>query len=256
MNIIIGLSAALGVGLIVLPSAPRPAWIGWRWFPLALPVGLSVHVLLRIPVIAVLAGLAAVFIPSLQSSRLRARRSRQNAQAWPDLLDALVSSLRAGMALPQALAELDRTAPEPLVELVAPLSQSVREGTRVGSALQSWRDQCADPTVDRIAMSLGIATGVGGRALPLVLSNLSGYLRSEARTRAELVARQSWTVNAARLAVAAPWLMVVILGARAREAYQTPTGAAILIAGAAASLVGYLWMRSLARLPEAKRIFA
>ena len=68
---------------------------------------------------------------------------------------------------------------------------------------------------DRLVESLRIAREVGGTDLGHLLRTLSGFLREDARTRAELETRQSWTVNAARLAVAAPW-------ARARHALDQP----------------------------------
>ena len=42
----------------------------------------------------------------------------------------------------------------------------------------------------------GEAREVGGTDLGRLLSTLSGFLRDDARTRAELLARQSWSVNA------------------------------------------------------------
>ena len=44
---------------------------------------------------------------------------------------------------------------------------------------------------------------MGGSDLGKLLGTLAEFLRESARTRSELEARQSWTVNAARLALAA-----------------------------------------------------
>ena len=67
---------------------------------------------------------------------------------------------------------------------------------------------------------------MGGTDLGRLLSTLSGFLRDDARTRAELLARQSWSVNAARMAVAAPWLVLILLATQREtlQAYDTPTG--------------------------------
>ena len=64
--------------------------------------------------------------------------------------------------------------------------------------------QLADPVGDRVVEGLRVAREVGGGELGRLLRNLSGYLRDEARTRSEMESRQAWTVNGARLAVAAP----------------------------------------------------
>ena len=70
-----------------------------------------------------------------------------------------------------------------------------------------------------------------------MLRTLSAMVRDDARTRGEIAARQSWTVSAARLAVAAPWLTLVLLCTRteAAHAYATPAGAVVLTLAAAMS---------------------
>lgn len=258
---VVGLLAALGMALITLPASDpavtrfNPRRLAAR-LGLAFAVGLVAQWVIGIAVLTMIAFVAVLLVIS-HLERLRAhKQARLQAQAWPDLLDNLVSALRAGISLAHALVALDETAPEVLRPILHSLAVDIRAQVPLGEAIERWRDTASDPVVDRIAMTLLVAVSIGGRALPTVLTNLSSFLRAEGRTRAELLARQSWTVNAARLAVVAPWLMIIILGARAREAYQTPTGGVILIAGAIASALGYLWMTNVARLPQVNRIFA
>lgn len=261
MNVVVGLVAALGMALLLLPipeRSPRRS-ISSRSAVILLGSGalamLIAHLLVGIAVVSVIAGVATLLTPHQVAALRAARSARRQAEAWPDLLDNLVSALRAGIALPHALVALEESAPPLMLATISPLVEAIRQQTPVRQALETWQVACADPIVDRVAIALSLSVSIGGRSLPTVLANLSSFLRAESRTRAELVARQSWTVHAARLAVVAPWLMVLILGARAREAYQTPIGATILIVGALASGVGYLWMTSVARLPQSARIF-
>jgi tight adherence protein B len=97
---------------------------------------------------------------------------------------------------------------------------------------------------------------VGGSDLGRLLGTLAEFLRESARTRSELEARQSWTVNAARLAVAAPWIVLVLLASRpeAVMAYNTPLGAAVLLGGLAVSLLSYAIMLRIGALPEEQRV--
>ena len=80
-------------------------------------------------------------------------------------------------------------------------------------------------------------------------------LREDMRTRGELEARQSWTVNGAKVAVAAPWLVLALLATRpqAAAAYATTAGAVVLLVGAVVSVVAYRLMLRLGRLPEEER---
>lgn len=78
------------------------------------------------------------------------------------------------------------------------------------------------------------------------------------REQPELEARQSWTVNAARLAVCAPWLVLLLLGTQpaAVAAYRSAAGGAVLLAGMVASVVCYRVMLRIGALPREKRVFA
>jgi len=79
---------------------------------------------------------------------------------------------------------------------------------------------------------------------------------SDARTRAELETRQGWTVNAARLAVAAPWVVLAMLCTRpdSVQAYSRPAGIAVLAIGGVLSVVAYRVMVHIGRLPEESRV--
>jgi tight adherence protein B len=99
---------------------------------------------------------------------------------------------------------------------------------------------------------LRLTNRVGGSDLGAVLRSLSVMLREDARLRGELEARQSWTVNAARLAVAAPWLVLGLMSFRpaAVVAYRSWTGALVLIGVLAVSGFAYYLMVRAARLPS------
>jgi tight adherence protein B len=114
----------------------------------------------------------------------------------------------------------------------------------------------ADPTGDRIVESLRIAREVGGSDLGRLLRTLSGFLREDARTRAELESRQTFIVNAARLAVAAPWLLLGMLSVRtsAIKEYDSPAGLIVMAIGAAVCVLAYRLMLRLGRLPEEQRV--
>jgi tight adherence protein B len=91
-----------------------------------------------------------------------------------------------------------------------------------------------------------------------LLRNLSSHLRDDARTRSELMARQSWAVNGARLAVAAPWLVLLLMSFQTEviERYSSPAGVVVLVLGATLCLVAYRTMLRIGRLPTEKRVLS
>jgi tight adherence protein B len=89
-----------------------------------------------------------------------------------------------------------------------------------------------------------------------MLRALAQFVRDDARTRNELTARQQWTVNGARLAVAAPWAVLAFLSTRPETAaaYNSRTGLILLAAGFVVSLLAYQAMKRIGRLPTEPRV--
>lgn len=189
--------------------------------------------------------------------RSRARRRRRSLRdVWPDAVDNITSAVRAGMALPEALSQLAHRGPAELRPAFAAFGEDYRATGRFAPSLDALKDRLADPVADRLVEALRLAREVGGSDLGGLLRTLSAFLREDARTRAELETRQTWTVNAARLSVAAPWVVLAILATRggAIEAYDSRVGVLVLLAGAGVCAAAYRLMMRIGRLPEERRV--
>ena len=192
---------------------------------------------------------------ALVKVRRRQRRTELRT-VWPDVVDNLVSAVRAGLSLPEAIGQLAVRGPEALRDPFRMFADDYRASGRFGECLDRLKARLADPVADRIVEALRLAREVGGSDLGRLLRTLSQFLREDARTRAELETRQGWTVNAARLALAAPWAVLGLLALRpeAVGAYDSPAGALVLVVGGAVSIAAYRLMLRLARLPEDERV--
>jgi len=224
----------------------------------ALISGLTIQVISRtLPVSVAFAAMAAYLPIAVLSGRAR-RRQHDLAEVWPEAVDNLASAVRAGMSLPEALAQLGQRGPEPLRESFVAFAADYQITGRFGEALDRLKDRLADPVGDRVVEGLRIAREVGGGELGRLLRGLSGYLREDARTRSELESRQAWTVNGARLAVAAPWLVLFMLCFQQDviSRYASPAGVAVLAFGAGACLVAYRLMVRIGRLPQERRVLS
>ena len=184
------------------------------------------------------------------------RRAAALREVWPDVVDHLRSAIRAGMSLPEALIQLQYRGPEPVRPAFARFAADYRASGQLQGALTLLKDRLADPVADNIVEALRVTREVGGTDLGRLLGTLSEFLRENARTRGELEARQSWTVNAARLAVTAPWIVLALMATQpaAIRAYDTPAGALVLIGGLLVSATAYRLMLRIGALPEPERV--
>jgi tight adherence protein B len=219
---------------------------------------LVVQVASATPTVALAFGVIAAYLPVAVVRGRAVRRQRELAEVWPDAVDHHVSAVRAGMSLPDALAGLGVRGPEPLREAFTAFGVDYQVSGRFGDCLDRLKVRLADPVGDRVCESLRVARDVGGGDLGRLLRNLSGYLRDDARTRSELEARQAWTVNGARLAVAAPWAVLLLMSFQSEviSRYASTAGVVVLATGAVLCLVAYRLMMRLGRLPVERRILS
>ena len=243
--------ALAGLGTVPLPVVVLVS------LTLAMLGGALAHAVFQIPVLTVVAALlGAAAVPMVVTARA-ARRRTANRALWPDVVDHLVASVRAGMSLPDSVAALAELGPTPTRAAFAEFEADYRRNGNFALCLDRLKVALADPTADRILETLRMAREVGGSDVTAVLRGLAGYLREDAALRAEVVARQSWIRNAARLGVAAPWLLLLVLASRPEtlEAYDSAAGSMLLVVGVAVTFVAYRTMIALGRLPEERRWF-
>lgn len=222
----------------------------------AVVTGLAVTALTSAPAFGLCAMLVAGYIPFWFIKRRGERRSAVLREVWPDVVDHLRSAIRAGMGLPEALMQLQYRGPEVLRPAFGQFAADYRASGQLHGSLTLLKNRLADPVADNIVEALRVTREVGGTDLGKLLGTLSSFLRENERTRSELEARQSWTVNAARLSVAAPWLVLALMSTQpaAIEAYNTPTGALVLLGGLAISVAAYRLMLRLGALPTERRV--
>lgn len=205
---------------------------------------------------AAAAGLGLLLLPMSVRRRANARRLEYRA-IWPDVVDHLLASVRAGRPLPDSLAELARRGPAGLRAAFTSFAEGYARTGDFGGELEALKHRLADPTADRLLEAVRMAREVGGTELPQVLRALSSALREEGAVRAEVHARQSWLRNAARLGAAAPWLLLAVLATRpeAIRAYDSPAGALVIGGGVVVTVLAYRLMLAIGRLRPERRWF-
>jgi tight adherence protein B len=220
--------------------------------------GMLALALLPITALALGAAAAGAALPlAVLSTRARSRRRALRA-SWPDLVDHLVSGVRSGVPLAEAVGALAEVGPRETRDAFRAFGDRAAAAGSLDAVFDRLKVDLADPIADRVIETLRMAREVGGSELPAVLRALAASLRAEASVRSEVEARQSWVRGAARLGVAAPWVVLLLLASRpeAAVAYNSPAGVGLLVVGLVVSVVAYRVMIALGRLPDEPRWFA
>jgi tight adherence protein B len=270
VNFVLALGMALGALLIFEGASARtrpvrpsrtssrvvtPTHLAWS-LSSGLLGALAVAAVTASAVTGMAVGLVLGWVPIARATALERARIREARAEWPDAIATLVASLRAGRSLPEACEDLSANGGRALKPGFEAFARSYRAMGSFSAGIGALRDRLADPIADRVAVALLMAHEVGGTDLIRVLRTLGDFVRDDLRVRREVEARWSWTVTAARLAAAAPWIVLVLMGMQpeAGRAYSSPTGAVIIAVGLVATLVGYQLMLRAARLPEDRRL--
>lgn len=235
-------------------SAGHPAVIAAM---LAVVAAASAWLGTGIPAVALVAAVAGAAAP-FSWLRARARHLRRARRAlWSDVCDLLVSAVRAGMSLPEAVSALADNGPPALSPAFRQFASDVAASGHFDSSILRLKSTLSDPVADRIIETLRMARHVGGTELTSVLRALSSSVRADANLRAEIESRQSWVRGAAVVGVIAPWIVLGLLALRPEgaAAYSTPVGVVVILAGAAISVIAYRLMIRLGRLAEPRRSF-
>lgn len=179
------------------------------------------------------------------------RTPRIELDLWPDAVDDVASAIRAGMSLPHAVCHLAKQGPKALQPTFLQVENSYLSTGDFLEALEHVR-ALRQPVAIKFVSAISVAYQVGGSELGTVLRALSDAVRDEVKLRGEIEARQSWTVNGARLAVAAPWVTVLLLSSRnsAAQVYTSSAGVRLLVICAALTAIAYALMIRIGSLPE------
>ena len=203
--------------------------------------------------VAVCVCVAAQLIESFQS-RVAAETQKANAQ-WPKYLDSIHSATWAGATLEQALLDSISSAPAMHSWALLEFEKDQTSGIPFNDCLDNLKTRLANPIADRFIEITRLASASGGRGYLNALRAQSLQLRLENSTWSEIQVKQNWVLGTAKLAVLAPWLILVLLSLRPETsiAFQSENGLVVLAVGLVASLLAFRLIKTLGKLPPRPR---
>lgn len=179
-------------------------------------------------------------------SRAGSRRKAFGEQL-PDLLQMMVSSLRSGYGLPQALDAVANQVADPARAEMQRVLLEVRIGRDPTDAMQSMADRMKSRDFEWVVAAIHINREVGGE-LAVILENVAETVRER-----QQLARQVRTLTAegrlsAYILTGLPFILVVLLSLSSPgyfDPFKQAPGPFLIVMGLALLTVGWLWMRKI-----------
>jgi tight adherence protein B len=128
----------------------------------------------------------------------------------------------------------------------------------VPAALETVKEQLADPASDRVIEVLLLAHERGGRIVAEVLRDLAEATARDCKTLDEIASDRLEPRINSRAVFALPWFVLVMLTATPgpiRDFYRTSRGVAVIALAAVMSLAGIWIVEKLSRDPMEERVF-
>lgn len=219
-------------------------WTGVALF-IGLIVGSVVYNIFGVLVLAVLAGLLAVYIPWTIVRQFRQWRALKFEEQLVDAVDLMAAALEAGENPSQALVSAADGCEGAVRREIREIAHRLDLGMSIERALQRMHRKYPVEGVRLFVQSL-IAKWYAGGDLAPVLRAIARIMRERLsirlRTRSELAGAQASAILLACL----PYVLMLAFALMARfwldRIIEHPAGAALLLFGVLLQLLGFVWL--------------
>lgn len=184
---------------------------------------------------AVFAGTA---LPLLVLRYLRKRRLAKFTNQFPEALDLMVRSLRAGHPVPAAIRLAARELPDPLGSEFGMVEDEITYGLDLETAMRNMNDRVGQEDLPLFVTSVAIQASSGGN-LTEILANLCEVVRARVKMRRKIRALSSEGRSSAMILTSIPIILFCIINWMSPNFYGAHWSNPLLIHGLAA---GALWM--------------
>lgn len=199
-------------------------------------------------VLGVLFAVMAVVGSRLVLGSKTGKRRTELERQLPDLLQQLISSLRAGYGVMQAIDAASREVDEPMAGELRRLFTEVQLGRDLTESLRALAERMDGEDFEWVVQAIEINREVGGELVE-VLEAVASTIRARDHLRRQVKTLSAQGRLSARILLAMPFAMGILLSL-INPGYLAPLfgrGAFLLVIGAALMLVGWVWTRRLVR---------
>lgn len=154
--------------------------------------------------------IGVIVLPFVVLRFLRGRRQKKFGEQFPDAIDIIVRSLRAGHPIPVAISMVGRELPDPVGSEFGMVADEITYGADIESAMRSLYFRVGQDDLPLFVTAVAIQGSTGGN-LSEILENLSGVIRQRFKMRRKIRALAAEGRFSALLLSALPVVMFLIL---------------------------------------------
>ena len=167
---------------------------------------------------ALIAPLAGLVMPYLILRILRGRRRKQFGAQFPDAIDIIVRSLRAGHPVPIAVSMVAREMKDPIGSEFGIVSDEITYGADLETAMRNLFFRLGQEDLPLFVTAVAIQGSTGGN-LGEILENLSGVIRQRFKMRRKIKALAAEGRASALILSALPIGMFIVVQVIAPDFY-------------------------------------
>jgi tight adherence protein B len=237
-------AAKVQADLRLKSPVPLTVWGGTALCALALAGGLWAGMPVLGLVGAFLLSRGVAFLPE----HLRRKRTAAFEEQLPDAMTAVANSLRAGLALPQALAQAARESKAPMSEELQRIVDEYDHGTPLGQAFENARLRIRHREFDLCVAAFRVGEKQGGDTTK-VFDQISSAVREIRRLEEKIRTATTQGRSSARFMSLMPAVFLLLLYVMDAESanllFTTTIGTVVLSIVILFNFVGHLWIRRL-----------
>lgn len=214
-------------------------------------LGIGGAIVLRHPLLAVVAGPALGALPLLAVFQARATRAKKVDEQLPDTLEMIARAVKAGHALPSSFKLVAQECPPPVAVEFAKAYEQQNLGLSLEAAVHSMAERVPGSLdLKLLAVSVGIQRETGGNLVEM-LENIADTMRERFKFYSKLRAITA-EARISGIVLGALPIGTAMLIAVTNPGYLSELGHGlgrmILVGGIVLWVVGVLWVRALMKV--------
>lgn len=153
---------------------------------------------------------AGLFLPLFILKHLRSKRIKRFSEQFPDAIDVIVRSLKAGHPLPIAISLVAREMADPVGTEFGMVADELAFGLDLENAMRNMYLRVGQDDLPLFVTSISIQAATGGN-LAAILEGLSKLIRDRFKMRRKIKALSSEARTSAMVLVALPFAIFVMV---------------------------------------------